>query len=1135
LRRCKGAAVAVWTTFNGDRLRWNSVSLRVPARGCFAGPSQAMAKHLWALALLSGTLLSLATGCGGGPVASVQPPPPQPDFSLSFSPASVSVPQGGTSPTVTLNAASSGGFTGSVQVTLTGLPAGITANPASPFEVSAGGSASLLFGATSAASTGNVTLSAQGVSGNLSHSASLTLVVQSGVVSALPRTAYSATDSVPSMDDPPGEPHHRHLTLDAANKHLFVANRAMNRVEVLSSLDGSPIAQISIPGASSVDMSADGQIVWVGSTTEQITAIDATTLQVRAKYTLSPLQPLPNVTFDRPEEVLALSSGKLFVRLREAASGESLLAVWDPAINALVNLTSAAPSLFQNGMGVMARSGDHTRILVAANDSSGEVALFDASGTLVAGPVSLGSGTILQAAASPDSSRFAVAFQSSAATQLVLLSGSLNSLASYPTAAPLGLVFSSDGQSINLSEEKNGAPVITALSAANLNRIGEVPDATVQGARSEIEDVGDSQLLFGMANRGVTLVDAAHPSSLPSAFPTFASPPSAQPSEGPNAGGTVVALAGQNFELNPHVVFGGQLATAAQQMGSTQIQATSPASADNGPVNLTAYFPSGWLAIAPNAFSYGTQIREILPNAGNKAGGDAIEIHGYGFGSDPGKVTVTIGGAAATVQKLENVASIAASQGFDTAYPFSLERLTVQTPAGTPGNADVTVNSSAGSATSPRAFQYLQSEQVYAKAGFYKFLLYDQQRQWVYMSNIDHVDVFDLGAVQFRGAIEPPGGPPPDAQLRGLALAPDDSQLVVADFGAQSLYLLNPDTASGSAVYVGGVPGFANSGPARVATTSADTVFVGLSAEGASGGCSTCLGQMDLSANPVTLQTAPQPQVSMLTGAPLLQSSATGDRTFFSFESAPGGPLADWNAASPGQFTTLLANTDATDLAVAADGTLFASRTSGGLEIRDANMNLVATLATPEIESIPGRTEVPGIALHPSGALLYEPFLTGPAPASLPITGVQGGVDILDTHSGRLRMRILLPEPLAMLSADSDGLHADFLAIDENGQRIFALTASGLTVVQLASVPLSIGTVSPASGPSSGGTTLTIRGSGFQSGIKVTIGGKPAAVVYKDMNTLTVMSPALPSGPQQIVLTNPEGENYSLDAAFEAQ
>jgi len=48
-----------------------------------------------------------------------------------------------------------------------------------------------------------------------------------------------------------------------------------------------------------------------------------------------------------------------------------------------------------------------------------------------------------------------------------------------------------------------------------------------------------------------------------------------------------------------------------------------------------------------------------------------------------------------------------------------------------------------------------------------------------------------------------------------------------------------------------------------------------------------------------------------------------------------------------------------------------------------------------------------------------------------PATGIAGGVDILDARTGTLRRRILLPEPLAMLSADFDGQHGSFLAIDE--------------------------------------------------------------------------------------------------------
>jgi hypothetical protein len=66
-------------------------------------------------------------------------------------------------------------------------------------------------------------------------------------------------------------------------------------------------------------------------------------------------------------------------------------------------------------------------------------------------------------------------------------------------------------------------------------------------------------------------------------------------------------------------------------------------------------------------------------------------------------------------------------------------------------------------------------------------------------------------------------------------------------------------------------------------------------------------------------------------------------------------------------------------------------------------------------------------------------------------------------------MRVILPEPPAMVAADSDGLHARFLAFDEDGQRLFALTLSGLTVVELAQVPLGFGTVSPVSAPAGSG------------------------------------------------------------------
>jgi hypothetical protein len=553
----------------------------------------------------------------------------------------------------------------------------------------------------------------------------------------------------------------------------------------------------------------------------------------------------------------------------------------------------------------------------------------------------------------------------------------------------------------------------------------------------------------------------------------------------------------------------------------------------NGAVNATAFFDNGWLALAPDAFSYGPQILQILPNAGVSSGGDSVQIYGYGFGSDATKIALKIGATNATVTKIENVSGIAPSLGLDASYPFPLERITIQSPPGSSGKADVAVTSPAGTATSAKSFQYLQSAQSHSMPAFFRFVIYDQKRRRAYLTGIDQVYVFDVQMNSFVLQFGMPGGPALNSGLRGLALTPDGGRLIVADFGAQKIYLLDPVNGAGTAVSVGGIPGFINSGPTRVAATSAQTVFVGLSGEGGSGGaCSACLAQLNLAANPPTIQPAPQPQVTSLTGAPLVQGDVAGDHVFVSFGSAPGGPLAVWDANSPNQFVTSAANVSASDLGVATDGTTFALQASGGAEIRASDLSLAAVPASSELTQIPGRVFVPGLALHPSGALLYQPFLTS-TPGS---AGVKGGVDILDAHSGALRLRVFLPQ---QLMTDVDGLHGCFLAVDENGQRLFAITSSdgtaqhaALTVVQLASVPLGIGTISPAIASAAGGTNLTIRGSGFQNATTVSLNGKAATVSFKDINTLTVVTPSLATGPQRITITNPDGETISLDAAI---
>src|SRR5437763_8574751 len=221
--------------------------------------------RLWLIApgwcaILAGVLHA---GCGGGPTAEIKsPPPPLPDFSISLSPSSTTISQSSTSSGIAVSVQALNGFSGDVQMTLSGMPAGVTANPQSPFTVPSGGSATVLIGAAASAAIGNSSISVQGASGSLIHSTTIALTVQSGTATAVPRSTYVRTDAQAALDDPAGEPHHRHMAYDAANRHLFVANRARNRVDILSTQDGSRVGSVDVPGASSADISPDGKTIW---------------------------------------------------------------------------------------------------------------------------------------------------------------------------------------------------------------------------------------------------------------------------------------------------------------------------------------------------------------------------------------------------------------------------------------------------------------------------------------------------------------------------------------------------------------------------------------------------------------------------------------------------------------------------------------------------------------------------------------------------------------------------------------------------------------------------------------------------------------------------------------------------------
>jgi len=96
-----------------------------------------------------------------------------PNFSLSASPSSLSVTQG-TSGSSTITVTPSGGFTGSVSLSTSALPSGVTAsfgtNPTT-------GTSVLTFTASATATTGTSSITITGTSGTLSHTTSISLTI----------------------------------------------------------------------------------------------------------------------------------------------------------------------------------------------------------------------------------------------------------------------------------------------------------------------------------------------------------------------------------------------------------------------------------------------------------------------------------------------------------------------------------------------------------------------------------------------------------------------------------------------------------------------------------------------------------------------------------------------------------------------------------------------------------------------------------------------------------------------------------------------------------------------------------------------------------------------------------------------
>ncbi|MGB7622647.1 MAG: IPT/TIG domain-containing protein, partial [Terriglobia bacterium] len=491
-------------------------------------------------------------------------------------------------------------------------------------------------------------------------------------------------------------------------------------------------------------------------------------------------------------------------------------------------------------------------------------------------------------------------------------------------------------------------------------------------------------------------------------------------------------------------------------------------------------------------------IVNISPNAGTPAGGTQLTLLGYGL--DATGVQVTIGGQPAKILQ----ATPGVFQGYYA--PFMFSTLTLLSPPSAPGIADVTVVTPNGSTTVRGGYQYLDFMQVFPREGALDDMVYDRQRQRLYISNEDHnrVEMFDLRSQTYLTPIAVGKSP------TGMALTPDGQLLAVMNSYDDTVSIINPDqmkvvstksalTSSDQQPSCQGL-GFMIS-PAGGHRMLVNVICTYLLASGT-------LHLLDLdsgslSCSGVASCDSSQENITFDTGYAALASSLDGSKIFLASLMGDGSVgLLDFNA------NTLITGFRGSygDATINADGNLFTAGFRGfDSSVLPANIYSSVSYTDAGPHSL---QNVYGERLNPSGSLLFMPK--------------RSNVDIFDSHQGRLVLQPALPDPIPYC------LHA--LALDETGSKMFLISKTGLTIAQLHKVPLSIALVSPAT--AAAGSTVAIRGSGFMNGAIVEFGGVHASTTFGDQNTLQAIVPTLGGDSTAITVVNPDGERYSLHAGF---
>lgn len=912
---------------------------------------------------------------------------------------------------------------------------------------------------------------------------------------------------------------------DPVHQLIYSANQVWNRIDVISDTTRAVVKTISIRDPRAMVLSIDGSTVWVANGAQGVYAINTS----NQTMTYNQLPRFGVSATNQGEsweaaQILALADGTVMVNFSPyTGNGTEDVAIWNPANNSLTQSTAFSKAPW----GILARSGDGKHVFSIGGDELETSFVYDVVSGTLSNPISLvgaaGAAYASSVAANFDGSKVAI---SQIGGPFELFDGNLNFIgnlpgdgggSSFPAEGQIygGFVFSADGSTIYEETESTVVPAIVTVDVATQQTVALAPAMPVLPIYVELSSgffipvpfaVDANGMVLGIEYEGIAFDDStAHIIYSPE-------DPGVPNSEfpypflytGPIGGGTQLGITTAS-PLTPDAYFGPTL--GASSLSQDFISITSPPASAAEVVDLKLLYPGGSENFDPQTFTYGTVMKDAIVSASGPSGGVQASLDGFGLPIDPSQDTVMVGGNAATVTSTK------------TQYPpFTGEQtamlLSYTVPAGIPGRADLTVKTPSGSSTLSKALLYAQSVTDYPLSDSPTFVLYDRFRNQVYLSGGNHIDVFSLSSMSFATPLSSPAS---GSQFQGLSLTPDGSSLLAADLGSGALAVFNPDSPSSS--YEISVPGSLGTfntcplGPLFVAADNQENALVvaGSPIAPGPGNCSPGI----YSSNALYVV-----NLAKKTSAPSTLPGCGATASFIS--GSHDGSLIAFTANMTGSFRIYQSAQQAC-IPGASPAQQFDVSTAG-----DGNVLALDRAFTDTSGNIIGRSAYPTI-FYPSAASSvyynFDPYRGGALlnatlndAGSLIYWAYPGYIDIVDVQHGTPALRLALTETVTNVSTP--------MAIDAGGQNIFLITNKGLTVVDLGNSPLSIGHFSQSS--SAPGTQIEVRGSGFEPGITATVNGVNAPVTYNDAETLTLTVPSTTSGPQDLVLSNPDGISYTL-------